>query len=161
MKSGIVVIVCIVFFSAFVSGCKHIPFPETPEILHGCGITDTVEYNTIPRNPDSVYFQNDIYPLLLTKCALSGCHIFNTAKVAHGEKVTFCTYEEIIEWQNDEGEKLVVPYNTHDGKILIQITSTDVDHMMPPPPHAPLTSEQIDKFIIWVQQGALNNKCIE
>ncbi len=81
--------------------------------------------------------------------------------MTHGEEVILCSYDEIFSWENDEGEKLIVPYNTHEGKIIERITNSDDDLRMPPVPIDALTNEQIDKFILWVQQGALNNKCEE
>ncbi|MBC8048295.1 MAG: hypothetical protein H7Y00_15960 [Fimbriimonadaceae bacterium] len=161
MRRAEIIAFCFGVMCLLQQSCKNDPIPG-PEIIDGaCNITDTVEANSIPRNIDTVYFQNDVYPILLTRCALSGCHVNVNLKIAHGEEIIFCSYDEIMSWENDEGEKLIIPFNTHDGKILEQITSTDIDHMMPPAPHEPLTSEEIDKFIIWVQQGALNNKCIE
>lgn len=158
MRSGIVIL--LIISAIFLHSCKHTP-DIIPFITSGCNVIDTIEANSIPRHADTVYFQNDIYPILLTRCALSGCHVGDNLRTEHGEEVILCSYDQIISWINDEGERLIVPFNTHEGKIIEKITSTDIDHLMPPAPHEPLAGEQIDKFIIWVQQGALDNKCID
>ncbi|MBK7568711.1 MAG: hypothetical protein IPI31_12895 [Bacteroidetes bacterium] len=117
----------------------------------GCGEIDTIENNTIPRHEDTVYFQNDVFPILLTKCALSGCHDPITAR----NDVILCSYENLMSTTD------IVPYDTHEGELLENITSTDPDHRMPPSPNAPLSTIEIDIILQWVQQGALNNKCME
>ena len=42
---------------------------------------------------------------------------------------------------------------------LIQVLFETGEDRMPPPPNAPLTDEQIDVLIDWIDQGALNLSC--
>ena len=108
--------------------------------------TDTIK--THPCNPDTVYFVNDVLPLLQSKCL--SCHNDNNTT----EDVSFTSYNSIM--SNDE---LVEPNNYSHSELYEAITETDTDDLMPPPPASALTSTQIDLIKKWIQQGAKNNKC--
>lgn len=84
-------------------------------------------------SPDSVYFSNDILPLITSNCSMTTCH---------GGAVgpTLQNYNQI------RGNR---------GDILEQISRGQ----MPRPPVGLLTAAQISMFNKWVNQGSKNNSC--
>lgn len=97
-------------------------------------------------SPDSVYFVNTIQPLLISGCAMSGCH----DAASHKEGVNVTTYAGVM--------KIVKAGNATDSKLYKEIVRTDGDRM-PPPPMAPMAADQIAKIKTWINQGAKNNSC--
>ena len=146
-------VILVLILAGLLITCKHEPvfIDESIPLFQGCGEVDTLEENSIPCHEDTIYFQNDVFPILLTRCALGGCHDPLTARGG----VILCSYESLMNTAD------IVPFDTHEGELLENITSTDPDHRMPPSPNEPLSSNEIDIILQWVQQGALNNKCME
>lgn len=134
------------FIAVFIS-CKH----EPPMAPGGGGGTDTTSNNTRPCDPDSVYFNKDILPLILQNCAKSGCHDQNSAS----DGVILTNYQNIL----STGD--VVPGNPGNSDLYDVVTETDPSKVMPPPPATPLTSAQQALIYKWIQQGAKNNSCGE
>ncbi len=100
-------------------------------------------------DPDTVYFQNDILPLLMSSCGVTGCHDPGTAQ--HG--VILTDYASIMQTAD------VRPGNPADSDLYEVLTETDPDKRMPPPPRQPLNAVQIAKIEKWILQGAQNNVC--
>ena len=98
-------------------------------------------------SPDSVYFINEILPILSSNCTMSGCH----DNITHAEGVNLTTYAKIM--QN------VVAGNANNSKLYQAIIKTNGDRM-PPAPMSPLTADQKAKIQKWINQGAKNNNCI-
>lgn len=98
---------------------------------------------------DTVYFQNDIYPLIISNCAKAGCHTTNGDEEARD----LSTYQKIFE------SGYVKPYNSGDSKLVEAIKSEGGEDKMPPSPNAPFTSSQIALIEKWIDQGAFNNEC--
>lgn len=120
--------------------CKHDPDE----------IVDPDDPHTgIPCDPDTVYFENDILPLLQSSCGMSGCHDPGTAQ----DDVILTNYADIIATGDVE------PGDPQDSDLYEVITEDDPDKRMPPPPQSPLTAAQIQMIYTWVQQGAQNNYC--
>lgn len=129
----------------FVS-CKHDP----EEIV----ITDPIDpgdttINGIACNPDTVYFQNVILPMLVSGCGMSGCHDAATAE----EDVVLTSYQSIMSTAE------IVPGNPGRSKLYEAITDSDPEERMPPAPNAGLTTDQILSIRKWIEQGARNNYC--
>jgi uncharacterized membrane protein len=53
----------------------------------------------------------------------------------------------------------IQPYDPWEGKLLDVITESDPDDVMPPPPDAPLSQQQINLITTWINQGAQNLTC--
>lgn len=123
--------------------CKHEPI--LPEQIIDDGGVDVLD----ECHPDSVYFSNQILPLFQSSCAISGCHDAATAE----EGIILDSYENIL------GSGELIPFNPDEGDIYENITETDPDKIMPPPPESPLSQEQIDMVELWILQGAQNNGC--
>ncbi|MFM8805871.1 MAG: c-type cytochrome domain-containing protein [Sphingomonadales bacterium] len=96
---------------------------------------------------DSVYFVNEVLPIINSNCAMSGCH--DAATRADGVQLT--SYSTIM--------KYVKAGNAADSKLYKVIIDTDPGDRMPPPPRSPLTAAQIAKIQKWINQGAKNNSC--
>lgn len=135
--------VTVAALALLVSGCQHtVTPPETgPE---------PVVYEA-PCDPDVVYFVQDVLPLLVSSCAQTGCH--NTA--SHEDGIILESYEVIMSHAD-----LVVPGEPGESE-LIEVLYETGDDLMPPPPNAPLTAEQINTLTRWIEQGALNLSCSE
>jgi mono/diheme cytochrome c family protein len=142
---------------------KHLPgfapMPQNGPPLTDCEIgliqkwiNDTT-FNTgnsgIPCDPDTVYFQNDVLPLLQSSCGIVGCHDATTAE----DGVVLTSYLSVMQTAG------VVPFDPQDSEIYEKITETDPDDRMPPPPAAPLNNDQTNMIYTWIAQGALNNYC--
>ena len=102
-----------------------------------------------PCNPNTVYFQTQVLPILISNCAKSGCH--NQAD--HKKGVVLDTYSNVMATGDIESGK---PNNS---KIYKSIIASDPDDIMPAPPAAGLSSIQINIIYKWIDQGALNNSC--
>jgi len=137
----------------FIFSCKHeVPQPLNGEDDGGDDPTDTIiipEPEAAPCDSDTVYFENTILPIFVSNCAKSGCH--NT--VDHQDGIILNNYANIMSTGDIE------PFDTDAGDIVEMITESDPDDRMPPPGNAPLTSQQINWIITWINQGALNNSC--
>lgn len=103
----------------------------------------------IPCDPDTAYFQNDILPIFISNCAKPGCHDAQT----HEEGLILDSYENIMA----SGD--IDPGDPGNSKIFEVLVDNEPDDRMPPPPNAPLTSDQIALIYKWILQGALNNYC--
>ncbi|OIP02482.1 MAG: hypothetical protein AUJ98_01250 [Bacteroidetes bacterium CG2_30_33_31] len=104
-------------------------------------ITDTA------CNPNTVYFVNDILPILSSSCAYSGCHDNITA--THGIKLG--SYADVM-------ASGVVSAGSPSNSNLYQAITGGED-MMPPSPKTPLTAFQQTQIRDWISQGAKNNFC--
>jgi hypothetical protein len=143
--------------SMLVSSCKHEPIiqPSTPLTdnqggngSNGNGNNGNGDLSTC--DPDTVYFQNDILPLFVSKCAMtSGCHSSDHPQ----EGIVLNSYSNIINTGN------IRAFDVMHGKIYKVITTTDVGDRMPRSPNPPLASAEIDRIAKWINQGALNNAC--
>ncbi len=91
-------------------------------------------------------FSRDILPILLSSCAISGCH----DNITHEGDINFSSYASFI----NDGE-LVDPFNPLNSKMYEVLLATGEDQM-PPLPAARLTNEQIQLIYEWINEGALN-----
>jgi len=143
MKKGnlhiaVVFIITLIIFYA----CRH-------EILDISGNSSGLNLppTTVPCSPDSVYFLNEVMPIISSNCTMSGCH----DNISHKEGVNLTTYLNILRY--------VQPGNAANSKLYREIIRTDKDRM-PPPPMPALTQTQKEKIFKWINQGARNNYCL-
>jgi cytochrome c553/predicted small lipoprotein YifL len=131
------------------ASCKHeIPLPLPPD--DGGNPPDTVIVNPHPCDPDTVYFQNTILPLLASSCAKTDCH----DQASHEEGIRMYSYASIM------NSNIISPGHPLNSELYEVITENDPDDIMPPPPDAPMSPEQISLIYDWIAQGAKNNSCI-
>lgn len=138
MKSVIGLFTGGLILAAAFGSCKHDPpFDPTQH-----SVTDNCD-------PDTVYFVNDILPLIVSNCAKSGCHDGSGEEEAN----ELTSYETII------NSDYIDAYNANHSDMIEAVTSGGGEDKMPPSPNQPLTSAQIDFLTTWINQGAHNNEC--
>ncbi len=145
MKKFLLFLVAIPVLMALVPSCKHSPYiPE--EIL----VIDSTQL-TQPCDPFTVYFANQVQPILVSNCAKPGCHDSNTRE----EGYDFSSYAGFI------STDAVRPGNLNNSEIWEVINETDPDKIMPPPGNTPLTPDQKNVISTWILDGAQNNGCTQ
>ncbi len=143
----LVVVSCTMLF--YLGSCKHeLVYPQPDEETPGNGDTIVIG-GGIPCDPDSVYFNEQILPILASNCAFSGCH----DAASHQDGVILDNYTNTM----NTGD--VRPFNLSGSDLYEVITENDPDKKMPPPPRTALSSAQISLIANWINQGALNISC--
>lgn len=127
----------------FMYSCEH--QPVRPIETSGGGEVDT----SYTCSPDTIYFVNEILPLLKNNCATAGCHDAGSRQ----DGVQLDNYSSIISTAD------VRAGNPGGSDLFEVITENDPDKRMPPPPAASLTNDQKLKIRKWIEQGARNNYC--
>ena len=135
--------ILLVFTTAI--GCRHeIPTPpndDNPIVVDP------------PCDPNTVYFAQQIQPLLESACAQPACH--DAVNPADGIRLD--GYAALM--NSPEGD-LVVPGSPGASELIEVLLETDPDKVMPPPPANVLSTAQIDLISQWIEQGALNLSCV-
>lgn len=146
LKTFATLLVVAIALSFGLMSCQHDPIIiENPPSDGG---TDTTDVTGATCNPDSVYFEKDVLPILATNCALSGCHDAQS----HEEGVALIDYSRTI----STGK--VKAYNPSGSKLFRSLSGSGEDRM-PPRPRDPLTAAQIAIIKKWIEQGAQNLTC--
>ncbi|TNE68493.1 MAG: hypothetical protein EP344_01255 [Bacteroidetes bacterium] len=154
MRTLILLLVSALFLLAVIlPACRHelvLP-PLDDNTSPQDTLVDPADYSGWPCDPDTVYFESQVLPLLISQCARSGCHDAQS----HKEGVILIDYQTVI----NTGE--VRPFKPDNSELYKVIVSTNPGKRMPEPPNAPLTAEQKALIRKWIEQGALNNSCNE
>lgn len=146
--------VALLAFLAYSSACKRTPVyigsldPVDPDPVDTITPPPPPPVNLHPCSPDSVYFTQDILPILTSNCAMSGCHNVQS----HEEGVILNNYTNT---RNTGKINLSSPSNSKLYRVL-NMTGGD---RMPPSPMAALPVAQRALILKWIQQGALNLTC--
>ncbi|MBK8429107.1 MAG: hypothetical protein IPL27_25530 [Lewinellaceae bacterium] len=107
--------------------------------------------NGVVCNPDSVYFSNQILPILISNCTQSGCHNDQDRE----EGIILTSYQKLVSTVEN------ATLNNWDENDLTRVLiEDDLDKRMPYG-KPPLPQAQIDLISRWVAQGARNNACNE
>lgn len=115
--------------------------------------TDEVEFiiNTTPCEPNVVYFENQVLPIYISNCAISGCHDAQSAE----DGVVLTNYNNIM--------NKIKPGDPNDSEYYTILLDPESDELMPRDPATgigySLPSEQINVIKTWIEQGAKNNYC--
>ncbi len=144
------------------AGCKHEPFGPmedgdltpvdttgNPVDTTGTGNPGDTTATGVPCDPDLVYFQLQILPILQSNCALQDCH--NAASAQDG--VVLTSYEKVMETADVE------PFDLSESKLYKVLVDDEVDDRMPLAPRQPLGNEQINLISRWILQGAKDLTC--
>ena len=142
MNRSTQIIVATLFILMFSVSCKH-------EIMNTTVNVDPVGDNSQPCDPNKIYFEQQVLPILQSNCAKSDCH----DNISHEEGVILMSYASVM----NTGE--IRPGRPGESKIYKLITTTNPDDRMPPPPASPLTNEQKNIIYNWILQGAENLVC--
>ena len=126
----------------FILSCKH-PYGDLSDSVTQIGDTST------PCDATKIYFQQQVLPILVSNCAMSGCHDDAT----HKEGVVLTSYQKVMATTE------VRPGNPGNSKLYKVIVDPDPGDRMPEPPQNPLTQQQIQVIYAWIQQGAQNLVC--
>lgn len=94
-------------------------------------------------------FTRDIFPVLLSRCATSGCH----DAVSHREGYVFASYSTTLQ--------AVTPGSASDSKLYDVIKTAAGEDKMPPQGTPQLSLAEIDSIAAWIGYGALNENCGE
>jgi mono/diheme cytochrome c family protein len=144
---------------------KHLqgysPMPKDLPQLDSCKIriieiwvrdtTFTPPPDTIhPCDPDTIYFEKDVLPILNSSCAKSGCH-----DATAQEGIRLDSYAAVM------ASGVVVPFDPGESEMYEKIDETDPEKVMPPPPDPPLNSVQKEIIRKWIAQGSQNLFCDE
>lgn len=150
------VLCCIFFVAVLFPSCKHDsmfnvePDPTDPTDTTGTG-GNNGGGSGVPCDPDSVYFNNQILPILISNCTQSGCHNDQDRE----EGVVLTSYQSLV--STVENATL---NNWDENDLLKVLIEVDLDKRMPYG-KPPLPQAQIDLIGRWVAQGAKNNACNE
>ncbi|MDX9751100.1 MAG: hypothetical protein RBT71_08490, partial [Flavobacteriales bacterium] len=131
------------------AGCKHEPVlpledPFGPGGPGGPGITEC--------DPGTVYFEQQVLPILISNCAVPGCHNLPTDD---NDDIQITSYATLM------ASDIVDGGDPFDSDLWEVINDNDPDDRMPRPPQNPLTPGQIALIGQWLAQGAQNNSCAE
>ncbi len=139
----------------------YYPMPKDAPPLDACEIrtieiwindtTFTEPPSGDPCDPDTVYFEQDLLPILQSSCALADCH----DDVTQQDGVRLTDYASVMATAD------VDPYDPEGSDLYEVLLENDPDKRMPPPPNNPLTQEQIDMVYKWIAQGAQDLHCDE
>jgi hypothetical protein len=129
--------------------CKHDPLFEAvvPDPV------DTFPHNPntgVPCDADTVYFQSQVLPLLISHCTEPGCHGAASAE----EGVVLDSYIKVTTTL-----KNITSTDPNKNELLEVILEDDPDKRMPQPPRPPLSAAEIQLIQTWIAQGAKNNGC--
>ena len=150
-KFLVLTILIVITILAIESACKREP------VYFGDLITDPIDTTgggggsviVHPCSPDSVYFEQQLLPLLQSKCAIPGCH----DAASHEEGIIYDSY------LNTKNTGKISTSNPSSSKMYRAIIDTDPGDRMPPAPYDPLTADQKALVLKWMQQGAQNLHC--
>jgi hypothetical protein len=149
-----IVIISIGIFYVMISlsSCKHepvVPDDYLDQTNTNGGGGGGGQNGGIVCDPDSVYFNIQVLPLLISNCAMSGCHDAATAQ----DGVILDSYSNVM----STGD--VDPFDPWSSDLFEVLLETDPDKKMPPPPANSLTQQQINLIQQWISQGAQNLNC--
>jgi hypothetical protein len=127
---------------------KNIPLPINPvdPIVTVSTPTTPLPTTNVVCNPDTVYFKQKILPLMVSNCAMSGCH----DAISRKEGVVLTDYTNIVKEVNTK--------NPTSSSLYTSLLRTG-EERMPPPPMAGFSKENIAMVLTWIKQGAKNNSC--
>jgi mono/diheme cytochrome c family protein len=139
------------------SACVHPPYMPADMIPGDTMPADTVPNDTIPGDtmvfhpcdPDTVYFEKELLPILVSNCAMSGCHDAQSAQ----DGVILDSYENVFNTSD------LKPGDPNSSDLYEVLIDDDPGDRMPPLPADPLPQATIDKIFIWIEQGAQNLHC--
>lgn len=153
MKTSIPYYFFLIIGFVLLSNCQHDPIVEEGPEQQTNNNNNSQNLGQLPNpsncDSDTVYFQNDIAPILQSNCAFSGCHGNGSAR----RGVNLSTYADII-------NTVEIKVNDPTGSDLYEVlVDPNPQERMPQAPRSPLSQADIEAIRIWISQGALNNSC--
>lgn len=142
MRRFLMIAVCLYLISLLPASCRH----ETYSAATGNSSAE-LPADAGACSPDSVYFVNTVLPVLVSNCAMAGCH----DQASHREGLNLTSYQGVM--------RIVRAGNANASELTAVIRASNWGGRMPPPPMPALASDQINTITKWINQGALNNYC--
>ena len=148
-------------YNAEVVGCGNPPNSDNTDCcvypIYGCTDPQANNYDPEANIDDGscVYptsFSNDVMPIFNDRCVV--CHGVGTPYPVQLMPQS-TAYNELVGESSAEGE-LYINTKSPENSYLYQLINGDVEMVMPLNDD-PLTSEQIQTILNWIDQGALNN----
>jgi len=148
-------------YSSEVIGCGNPPDINNTDCcvypILGCTDPSAINFNPLANTDDGsceypVSFNNDLMPIFEARCVL--CHgpgsgyplQLSPSKIA---------YDELLSGSSEEGQSYVNLKDPENSYLYELIVGNDEQIM--PLNDTPLTQEQINLILLWIQQGAPNN----
>lgn len=144
-KSSYITLLLAVLLIQF--SCTHNnPVPVPGQDLYKASVSQSCD-------SDSVYFENQILPIFIASCAVTGCH--DQATKADG--ISLVDYANIM--------RGIKPGKPNESKYFKVMTLTNSDDLMPIDPQTEegfsLPADQIALIESWINQNSPNNSCSE
>lgn len=138
---------CMVLTMVILVACVHEPVlgPEVSEVPNNGGSAGSCD-------PNTVYFEQQVLPILISNCAVPGCH---NAATNDNDDIQITSYATLM---NSDIVRQDDPLNSD---LWEAINETDPDRRMPRPPQNALTAGQKDLIQRWLVQGAQNTSCAD
>jgi len=136
------------------AACVHEPpFPPEGPIVDdgGNGGGGGEEPEPIVCDPNTVYFEQQVLPLLISNCAVPGCH---NQPTDDNDDIEITSYSSLM------ASDIIRLNDPLDSDLWEAINEADPADVMPQPPQNPLTAEQKEIIRQWLLQGAQNNSCV-
>jgi len=140
-----VILLIAILCAGLLSGCKHEPLVP----ISGNGNNGNGNGNGIPCNPNLVYFDQQVLPILINNCATTGCH----NAITQEDGVVLTSYDNVMNTGDIETSD---PY---DSDFWEMINESDPSERMPPATSPQLTYEEYTLISLWLAQGAQNLHC--
>lgn len=153
MKSRPIFVICLILSGIILlnNSCRkpNELSPWEPEPL------DSILYLTDPMDTcsrDTIYFIQQILPILVSNCSTTGCHDTQTAQ----KGIILTSYENMM-----RNERVIKRGEAANQTTLYKVlTHSSSEFVMPPLPYDKLAEEQIELIETWLLQGAKNNSCV-
>lgn len=142
-----IILVLLSAMGFLMDGCMHDPdiIPVNPMDTS----SNSKDTTGTPCDPNIIYFNNQVLPLLQASCALAGCH----DPVSKEDGVVLNSFENVIKTGD------IKAFNPGGSKLYKMITESNPKDRMPPPPMNSLTADQKKLIFDWISQGAKSEFC--
>jgi len=118
-------------------------------LFYGCKDTiNQADVDAVVIPDKGVSFQAHIQPVLLLKCAFSGCHDDQSRAAGLSFTNYFNTVADLT---------IVVPFEPQNSRLVWSVEGISGGTPMPPPAYPRMTANQIKGFRTWIGEGARNN----
>jgi len=126
------------------SSCKHEPTIENVSM----DPKDSIPNSGTPCDPGIVYYFRDVQPILVSNCAVSGCHDNVTKK----EGIDYSSFATSV------ATGKIKPFKPNSSDMY-EVLFESGDEKMPPSPRPSLTTAQKATIKKWISQGAKEYFC--
>jgi len=152
-RYNFIFLTCFITGSLLVSSCRHeaesLVDPGIPAGNGSAGGGSNTGGGGTSCDSTKIYFQQQVLPILLSNCAMSGCH----DDASHQDGVVLTSYEKVMNTAD------IRPGRPNDSELYERIMENDPEDRMPKPPRSPLTDQQKSLIRDWILQGAQNLSC--